>query len=119
MIYTSRLVVGGGSQADNLAIGKAISAALIEVVDGIQVEPRFVIGKGGITCSDLATGGLGIRAARVAGQILPGVPVWVASAGGRWPGIPYVVFPGNVGDEGAVARVVQALRASETRGEPA
>ena len=33
-------------------------------------------------------------------------------AGGesRFPGLPYVVFPGNVGDESSLAQAVQALR---------
>ena len=82
----------------------------MEVVQGIDCEPRFIIGKGGITSSDLATEGMGVRAARVLGQVLPGVPVWKLGPGSRWPGATYIVFPGNVGDEGAVARVVSLLR---------
>ena len=111
VIFTSRLLVSGNSQDESLAIGKSVSTALIAVVRGIQVEPRFVIGKGGITSSDLATQGMGVRAARVVGQVLPGVPVWKLGPGSRWPGATYVVFPGNVGDEQAVARVVQMLHA--------
>jgi uncharacterized protein YgbK (DUF1537 family) len=110
VIFTSRLLWSGNSQDETLAIGRSLSAALVEVVRGIQIEPRFVLGKGGITSSDLATQGMGVRAARVAGQILPGVPVWKLGPGSRWPGTSFVVFPGNVGDEQAVARTVQMLR---------
>ena len=112
LLFTSRLLVSGNSQAESLAIGKSVSQALMEVVHGIEHEPHFVIGKGGITSSDLATEGMGVRAARVLGQVLPGVPVWKLGPGSRWPGATYVVFPGNVGDEGAVARVVSLLRKS-------
>jgi uncharacterized protein YgbK (DUF1537 family) len=110
LLFTSRMLVRGNSQAESLSIGKSVSQALVEVVRGIDHEPRFVIGKGGITSSDLATGGMGVRAARVLGQILPGVPVWKLGPGSRWPGAPYIIFPGNVGDEGAVARIVSLLR---------
>jgi uncharacterized protein YgbK (DUF1537 family) len=110
LLFTSRPLVSGNSQTESLAIGKSVSQALMEVVQGIDCEPRFVIGKGGITSSDLATEGMGVRAARVLGQVLPGVPVWKLGPGNRWPGATYIVFPGNVGDDGAVARVVSLLR---------
>ncbi len=109
LLFTSRMLVSGNSQAESLSIGKTVSQALMEVVHGIDREPRFVIGKGGITSSDLATEGMGVRAARVLGQVLPGVPVWQLGPGSRWRGVTYIVFPGNVGDDGAVARVVSLL----------
>jgi uncharacterized protein YgbK (DUF1537 family) len=109
LLFTSRMLVSGNSQAESLSIGKSVSQAMMEVVHGIEHEPRFVIGKGGITSSDLATEGMGVRAARVLGQVLPGVPVWQLGPGSRWPGVTYIVFPGNVGDESAVARVVSLL----------
>ena len=43
------------------------------------------------------------------GQILPGVPVWRLSAGAWWPGMTYVVFPGNVGDDTALFKAVKTL----------
>jgi uncharacterized protein YgbK (DUF1537 family) len=110
LVFTSRELVNGADHAANLAIGKSISSALMEVVDRIEVKPGFVIGKGGITSSDLATRGMQVRAARVMGQVLPGVPVWKLAEGSRWPGLVYTVFPGNVGDSQAVARVVQSMR---------
>jgi uncharacterized protein YgbK (DUF1537 family) len=110
LVYTSRELVRGSDDAENLAIGKSVSAALMQVVQGVEYEPRFVIGKGGITSSDLATEGMQVRSARVLGQVLPGVPVWKIGTTSRWPGLIYVVFPGNVGDDQAVARVVQILR---------
>jgi uncharacterized protein YgbK (DUF1537 family) len=48
----------------------------------------------------------------VTGQLLPGVPVWVGGADARWPGVPLVVFPGNVGADDALVRAVEALDAS-------
>ena len=68
--------------------------------------PRFVIAKGGITSSDVAEKGLGIGKAWVRGSMLPGlVSLWEA-VDGIVPGLPYVVFAGNVGDEDSLAHVV-------------
>lgn len=44
------------------------------------------------------------------GQILPGVPVRRSGQGSRWPGLIYVVFPGNVGGPNAIAEAIQRLR---------
>jgi uncharacterized protein YgbK (DUF1537 family) len=69
-----------------------------------------VIAKGGITSSDVATEGLSILRAEVLGQAIPGIPVWRAGSGSRWPGQVYVVFPGNVGGPEALGEMVCVLR---------
>jgi uncharacterized protein YgbK (DUF1537 family) len=78
-------------------------------VQSLQTAPRFLIAKGGITSSDTATQGLGIRRAMVRGQLLPGVPVWEAGPESRFPGLMYVVFPGNVGDKMALRTAFNKL----------
>ena len=55
--------------------------------------------QGGITSSDIGTKALAVRKARVLGQIRPGIPVWETGKESRFPGIPYVIFPGNTGNE--------------------
>ena len=58
-------------------------------------EPGFVVAKGGITSSDLATAGLDLRRAWVTGSLFPGqVSMW-RSVDGPAARIPFVVFPGN------------------------
>ena len=90
----------------SLDIGAKVSDALVEIVRQLEVRPRYLIAKGGITSSDLATRGLGVKRAMVLGQILPGVPVWELGAETKFPGLPYVVFPGNVGGPDALAEAV-------------
>ncbi|HJP71296.1 MAG TPA: four-carbon acid sugar kinase family protein, partial [Candidatus Limnocylindria bacterium] len=96
-------------RAVGLEGGRAISSALVEVVRRMSRRPGWVIAKGGITSYDVATGGLAMRDALVAGQLLPGVPVWIGGEGSRWPGMPLVVFPGNVGDADGLVRAVSIL----------
>ena len=109
-ISTSRTLVTGADDAENLAIGRRISQALVEIVRAIGGRPRYLLAKGGITSSDLATDALGVTRAMVLGQVLPGVPVWRLGAESRYPDMPYVVFPGNVGDADAVTKIVTGLR---------
>jgi uncharacterized protein YgbK (DUF1537 family) len=109
VIYTSRRYVGAAGGESDLSIGQQVSAGLIEIVRGITVRPRYLVAKGGITSSDVATKGLNVRRALVAGQILPGVPLWQIGEESRHPGLPYIVFPGNVGDDEALVTVMERL----------
>jgi uncharacterized protein YgbK (DUF1537 family) len=90
-----------------------VSTAVTEVVRGaLSAKPAWVLAKGGITSHDVAVRGLGIRRARVLGQLLPGLvsvfrPLDAAPAA---VGTLYVVFAGNVGDETTLASVIDRLR---------
>lgn len=108
-VYTSRKLIGAEGIENNLAIGQTVSDSLSAIVRGLETRPRYLLAKGGITSSDTATRGLGIRRALVLGQILPGVPVWQSGPESRFPGLPYIVFPGNVGGPDALAQVVHML----------
>ncbi len=111
VIMTSRDLVQGADAEGSLAIGRRVSEGLAAVVQAITPRPRYVLAKGGITSSDIATRALGMRRALVLGQILPGVPVWQAGPESRYPDLPYLVFPGNVGGPEALSEIVAALRA--------
>lgn len=110
VLFTSRALVRGPDGASSLAIGQRVSSALVEAVRALALRPRYLLAKGGITSSDIATAALGVRRALVLGQVLPGVPVWRLGAESAWPGLAYIVFPGNVGGPGALADVVRQLR---------
>jgi len=109
-LYTSRELVTGDDAAKSLAIGAMVSRSLIEVVRELAVAPRYLVAKGGITSSDVATAGLNVRRAMVLGQALPGVPAWQLGAESRYPGMAYIVFPGNVGDDQALVSLQRKLR---------
>jgi uncharacterized protein YgbK (DUF1537 family) len=112
VIRTSRTLVTGGDAADSLVIARTVSAALVGTVRELvgRVRPSFVLAKGGITSSDTATEGLGIRRAWSRGTMLPGIVSLWEPAEGPARGIPYIVFAGNVGNDDALADVVATLR---------
>jgi uncharacterized protein YgbK (DUF1537 family) len=107
LVFTRRSLQKGATREENIEIGRQYSAMLVDIVSRIKVIPAFVIAKGGITSSDIATKGLGIRKALVRGQIIPGVSVWEPGTDSRLSGFPYVVFPGNVGNDRALYEVVK------------
>jgi uncharacterized protein YgbK (DUF1537 family) len=109
-VYTSRELVAGGNDQINMQIGQKISSSLVAIVKNLEARPRYLLAKGGITSSDIATQALGIRKAMVLGQIMPGVPVWLPGAESLYPGMPYIVFPGNVGDAQALVRITMTLK---------
>jgi uncharacterized protein YgbK (DUF1537 family) len=112
VVYTSREVVGGPGRT-GFEVGRAVSDALVEVMRRVDAEAplAFVVAKGGITSSDVGTRGLGVRRAEVAGQMLPGiVSVWVLPEESTFPGLPYIIFAGNVGESDSLAKVIQILR---------
>ena len=109
--YTCRtlLRLEGDTKEEALRRSVRISDAVQRLVGELRVRPAFVVAKGGITSSTVATQALGIRKALVLGQVQPGIPVWQADAGSKFPEIPYVVFPGNVGEPDTLRRVVEIL----------
>jgi uncharacterized protein YgbK (DUF1537 family) len=109
---TSRKLVTKSDAAASLQLAREVSAAVVAVVRGVveRTLPTFVLAKGGITSSDTATKALRIRHAIAVGSMLPGiVSLWMAEDG-LATGVPYVVFPGNVGDENSLAEVVRTLQ---------
>ncbi len=113
VLRTSRTLVKADTPAASLEIARRVSAAVVEVVRRVLASrpPRFVIAKGGITSSDVATLGLGIRRAVVRGPMLPGIVSLWEPVDGPARGIPYVVFAGNVGGDQSLADVVDTLSA--------
>jgi uncharacterized protein YgbK (DUF1537 family) len=111
VLHTSRTLVRSDSAAESLRIARTVSAGLVHAVRGTLAlrRPRFVVAKGGITSSDVASEGLGIRHAIVRGPMLPGIVSLWEPVGGPATGIPYVVFPGNVGDDRSLLDVVRVL----------
>ncbi len=111
VVRTSRALVTGDDADRSLEIARTVSDAVVEVVQRVLAArpPRFVVAKGGITSSDVASRGLSITRAMVRGPMLPGiVSLWEPSEGPA-RGIPYIVFAGNVGGDESLADVVDTL----------
>lgn len=98
-IYTKRerLDLGEGMAEKELELSVKISDGLTRIIKSLTSVPKYIIAKGGITSSEIGTTALGVRKAVVLGQALPGIPVWRTDRGSKYPNMPYIIFPGNVG----------------------
>lgn len=110
-VYTKRerLDLGEDKKEEELLLSVKISDAVTSIVKNIQTRPSFIIAKGGITSSDIGTNGLSVKRATVAGQIKPGIPVWLTGSESKFPGLAYVIFPGNVGSKTTLKEVAELL----------
>ena len=113
VVYTSRKKISLPSKHEQLQAGQRISDLLSQLVAEMQIQPSFLITKGGITAHEVLVNGLAIEYARVLGQAASGVPVIRMPAEHRWAGMPYVIFPGNVGDDDGLRNVFRSMTRSE------
>ena len=119
VVFTSRAELTFASVAERLKFGEAVSGTLMDVVKRLPETLGFLISKGGITSNDVLSTGLALAASRVLGQILPGVTVVQTPPEHRLPQLPVVIFPGNVGGDGALAEAYRRLAPSHAQPSPA
>jgi uncharacterized protein YgbK (DUF1537 family) len=122
VLYTSRGERQFSSTEERLAFGKRVSAFLMRLVRNLPEDTGFLISKGGITSNDTLSKGLALATARVVGQILPGCSVVACPEDhDRYPGLPVVIFPGNVGGDESLAEAYRILSdaARQTTAQPA
>ena len=111
VIYTSRTLLAPETMSpeEKLQISVRISDAVTSIIGKLKTKPRFIIAKGGITSSDVGTKALHVKKARVMGQVKKGIPVWMTGAESKFPGMPHIIFPGNVGEVSTLKEIVEEL----------
>lgn len=110
VIYTSRTEKRFSDPQQQLSFSREVSTFLTSIVQNLPGTLGFLISKGGITSNDVLGKGLGLRSSRVLGQVYPGCSVvCIPSDHPRFPRMPVVLFPGNVGDDTALALVYNPL----------
>ncbi|MBD1846206.1 four-carbon acid sugar kinase family protein [Cyanobacteria bacterium FACHB-63] len=110
VIFTSRKELTFNDAQTRLNFGESVSTLLMDILQHLPADIGFLISKGGITSNDTLSKGLALQTARLLGQVLAGVSmVRTAEDHPQFPNLPVVLFPGNVGDETALATVYQRL----------
>ena len=106
VIYTSRELVTGEDAEQSLAIGSVVSDGIVAIVQSIRRAAALSRRQGRGHLQRCGRTRVGRAPREVLGQILPGIPVWRLGKESRYPGMAYVVFPGNVGEDDALAQLV-------------
>ena len=110
VVYTARKEVRLDNADERQALGQKVSDFLVSIVARLPYQPAYLVAKGGITSHDILTHGLNIKLARVMGQILSGVPCIRTDNSARFAHLPYIIFPGNVGNENSLAEAFEKLK---------
>ncbi len=110
VIYTSRSELQFADVQARLDFGITVSRLLMDVLRHLPETIGFLISKGGITSNDTLSDGLALSSADLLGQVIAGVSMVKTPADhDQFPDLPVVLFPGNVGDEQALATVYGCL----------
>lgn len=113
VLFTSRGERRFPTKSERLAFGDRVSAFLVRMVQNLPPQIGFLVSKGGITSNDTLSKGLALRTARVLGQVHAGCSVVRCPKDHpRFPELPVVIFPGNVGGDHALAEVYGILTPS-------
>ena len=104
VVYTSRQEIRLDDADKRQHLGQQVSDFLVDIVRQLSFTPSYLVAKGGITSHDILTHGLDIKSARVLGQVVTNVPCVMAKD------FPYIIFPGNGGNEESLKEVYLKLR---------
>jgi uncharacterized protein YgbK (DUF1537 family) len=113
VVYTSReeLTFEKDAVEMRLAFGQKVSRLLMGVVQGLPEGIGYLISKGGITSNDTLSTGLDLPAVRLLGQVYPGISMVITpSDHPRFPNLPVVLFPGNVGEVDTLVLIHRRLK---------
>ncbi|MBR0517910.1 MAG: hydroxyacid dehydrogenase [Firmicutes bacterium] len=110
-VYTRRkvLLLENDTKEAALLRSVAISDAVQSFAANLKTKPAFIIAKGGITSSDVGVKALRAKKAFVLGQAAAGIPVWRTGPESKFPGLSYIIFPGNVGSETTLREIAEEL----------
>jgi len=107
VVATSRAVL---QSDDRLRAGAAIASGLAAILARVREHADVVVSKGGITSAVNLREGLESALAEVLGPLRDGISLWSVDTPER-KGMPFVVFPGNVGGDEELADLVAAIAA--------
>lgn len=135
VVFTARKEVRIDDVAKRQRLGQDVSNFLVDIVHNVvAVTPlplSYLVAKGGITSHDILTHGLNVKVGRVMGQAINSVPCVMASvkqsnqasqqetqqetqlgsqlASQLETQLPYIIFPGNVGNEQSLKEIYGKL----------
>jgi len=119
VLYTSRGERQFTTKAERLAFGDRVADLLVQIGQRLPAEIGFLISKGGITSNDTLSKALALHTARVLGQVHAGCSVVRCPQDHpRFPNLPVVIFPGNVGDDETLKAVYQRLSPAASGSSP-
>ena len=109
VVFTPRGFQEQSNRQKQIQFGNNINQFFSELAAQLPPDLGYIISKGGNTTNQLLNKGLNLNKAFLLGQILPGCCLVKAPMHHRFPALPIVLFPGNVGDRHSLITAFQRL----------
>jgi uncharacterized protein YgbK (DUF1537 family) len=112
VLFTSRGERPCRDEGERQRLALALAGLMARIAACLPDSLGFLISKGGTTSQTLLTDGLGLGSVRLEGQLLPGLSVLRLPADNlRFPALPLLTFPGNLGDDDTLLQAWRAMDA--------
>tara|TARA_Y100001933_G_scaffold261287_1_gene315577 strand:- start:1081 stop:2451 length:1371 start_codon:yes stop_codon:yes gene_type:complete len=109
VLFTSRKRVTCESKNELIIFQNQLSLFIAEIVAEIKGEIGYLISKGGITSNNILSHGFNVDSVYLEGQIFPGISLVTIANKNKHDKLPFVTFPGNIGDENSLVQVIEVL----------
>ncbi len=109
VLFTSRKIICHSDENDLINFNNYLSVFIAEIVSEIRNEIGYLISKGGVTTNYILSKGFNADEVYLEGQILPGISLVTLDIPNKKDKLPIVTFPGNIGNEIALVKVLEIL----------
>ena len=109
ILHTSRKYLISGNKSEQRQFSNSLAYFMAQLVAEIKFEIGYLISKGGITTNLILSEGLNADVVYLEGQILPGISLVTHKIPELDIKIPVVTFPGNIGDDYSLVKVLNIL----------
>ncbi len=109
VLFTSREIISFDDKNEALSFHNYLSLFIAEIVSELKFEIGYLISKGGLTSNTILSKGFNVNFVYLEGQILPGISLVTLSIQDYIKRFPIVTFPGNIGDETSLLKVLEVI----------
>ena len=105
VLFTSRKVISFREKCEEFSFKKDLALFIAQIVKELKHDIGYLVSKGGITSNTILSEGFNIESAYLEGQVITGVSLLRVNITENNTCIPFVTFPGNIGEPNSLEKV--------------
>ena len=105
VLFTSRKVISFREKCEEFSFKKDLALFIAQIVKELKHDIGYLVSKGGITSNTILSEGFNIESAYLEGQVITGVSLLRVNITETNTCIPFVTFPGNIGEPNSLEKV--------------